>query len=68
VVVTPSEDLSLIRSLSLTHVQINVPEYEAYIIGLALSPEMRIDKLEVFSDSQLIIRQINDQYEVKMLL
>ena len=43
----------------------NVAEYEPFIIGLELAHEMRIDQLEVFGDSQLIIRQINGQYEVR---
>jgi len=33
----------------------NVAEYEAFIIGLEVTLEMRIDNLDVFSDSQLII-------------
>ena len=37
----------------------NMAEYEALIIGLELAHEMHIDQLEVFGDSQLIIRQIN---------
>jgi len=40
-------------------------EYEAIIICLELAIEMHIDQLEVFGDSQLIIRQINGQYEVR---
>ena len=43
----------------------NVADYEAIIIGLELTIEMRIDHLEVFGDSQLVIRQINGQYEVR---
>jgi len=43
----------------------NVAEYEALIIGLELAFEMHIDKLVVFGDSYLIIRQINGQYEVR---
>jgi len=40
-------------------------EYEAIISGLELAIEMRINQLEVFGNSQLIIRQINGQYEVR---
>ena len=40
-------------------------EYKAIIIGLELAIKMRIDQLEVFGDSQLIIWQINGQYEVR---
>jgi len=34
----------------------NVAEYEAFIIGLELALKMRINQLEVFGASQLIIR------------
>ena len=40
-------------------------KYEALIIGLEIALEMHIDSLQVFGDSQLIIKQINDQYAVK---
>ena len=46
----------------------NMAEYEALIIGLEIALEMHIDSLQVFGDSQLIIKQINDQYAVKMLI
>jgi len=42
-----------------------VAEHEALIISLKLALEMHIDWLEVFGDSQLIIRQIHSQYEVR---
>jgi len=32
-----------------------VAEYEALIIGLELTLEMRVDQLKVFGDSQLIV-------------
>lgn len=40
-------------------------EYEALIIGLEIALEMHIDSLQVFGDSQLIIKQINGQYAIK---
>jgi len=43
----------------------NVAEYEAFVIGLKLAFKMHIDHIEVFSDSQLIIRQIHGQYKVR---
>lgn len=39
--------------------------YEALIIGLEIALEMHIDSLQVFGDSQLIIKQINGQYAIK---
>ena len=40
-------------------------EYEAVIAGLNLSHSMEVDQLEVCSDSQLVVRQIEDTYEAK---
>ena len=43
----------------------NKAEYEAVIVGLSLAHSLKIDQLEVCSDSQLVVRQIEDTYEVK---
>ena len=38
---------------------------EAVIAGLNLSHSMEVDQLEVYNDSQLVLRQIEDTYEAK---
>ena len=43
----------------------NEVEYEAVIAGLNLAHSMEVDQLEVYSDSQLVLRQIEDTYEAK---
>ncbi|XP_062094067.1 uncharacterized protein LOC133800111 [Humulus lupulus] len=43
----------------------NVAEYEALIIGLEIALEMKVQSLEVFGDSLLIIKQINGEFVVK---
>ena len=43
----------------------NEAEYEAIIAGLSLAHSLEIDQLEVCSDSQLVVRQIEDTYEAK---
>ena len=43
----------------------NEAEYEAVIAGLNLVHSMEVDQLEVCSDSQLVVRQIEDTYEAK---
>ena len=43
----------------------NEAEYEAVIAGLNLAHSMEVDQLEVCSDSQLTVRQIEDTYEAK---
>ena len=43
----------------------NEAEYEAVIAGLSLAHSLEIDQLEVCSDSQLVVRQLEDTYEAK---
>ena len=43
----------------------NEAEYEAVIAGLNLGYSMEVDQLEVCSDSQLVVKQIEDTYEAK---
>ena len=39
--------------------------YEAVIAGLNLTHSMEVDQLEVCSDSQLVVKQIEDSYEAR---
>ena len=43
----------------------NEAEYEAVVAGLNLAHSLEVDRLEVYSDSQLVVRQIEDTYEAK---
>ena len=43
----------------------NEAEYEAVIARLNLAHSMEVDQLEVCSDSQLIVKKIEDTYEAK---
>ena len=36
----------------------NIVEYKAYILGLEITLELRIKGMEIFGDSNLVIRQI----------
>ena len=47
------------------HTSNNEAEYEAIIAGLNLAHSLEVDQLEVYSDSQLVVRQIEDTYEAK---
>ena len=47
------------------HASNNEAEYEAVIAGLNLAHSLEVDQLEVHSDSQLMVRQIEDTYEAK---
>ena len=43
----------------------NKAKYEAVIAGLNLAHAMEADQLEVSSDSQLVVKQIEDSYEAR---
>ena len=43
----------------------NEAEYEAVIAGLNLAHSLEVDQLEVYNDSQLVVRQIENTYEAK---
>ena len=47
------------------HASNNEAEYEAVIAGLNFAHSLEVDQLEVYSDSQLVVRQIEDTYEAK---
>ncbi|XP_077228511.1 uncharacterized protein LOC143861468 [Tasmannia lanceolata] len=43
----------------------NEAEYEALLAGLSLATELGAGKLKVYSDSQLVVNQVNGTYEAK---
>jgi len=43
----------------------NVAEYQALIAGLELALDRDVERLDVFLDSELVVRQLNGQYRVK---
>ena len=45
----------------------NAAEYEALLAGLQLAKRIRAEKVRVFADSQLVVRQVSREYEVKDL-
>ncbi|GKU89192.1 hypothetical protein SLEP1_g3360 [Rubroshorea leprosula] len=42
----------------------NMAEYEALLLGLQLALELKINAIQVYNDSQLVVNQINSIYEV----
>jgi len=46
----------------------NQAEYEAIIAGLHLSTELEVTRLTCKSDSQLVVRQLKEEYEVRETL
>ena len=47
------------------HASNNEAKYEAVIAGLNLAHSLEVDQLEVYNDSQLVVRQIENTYEAK---
>ena len=43
----------------------NVAEYRALLAGLAKASELGIDRVEVVSDSELLVKQMRGEYKVK---
>jgi len=43
----------------------NVAEYRALVAGLAKAVELGVGELEVVSDSELLVKQMNGEYRVK---
>ena len=43
----------------------NEAEYEALILGLHLARELQAHNVKIFSDSQLVVNQVNDIYLVR---
>ena len=43
----------------------NAAKYEALLAGLKLAKRIRANRIRVFADSQLVVRQVSGKYEVK---
>lgn len=43
----------------------NITEYKVLITGLRLAIQWRINEFQVYGDSQLVIKQVNDEYQTK---
>ncbi|XP_020270743.1 uncharacterized protein LOC109845905 [Asparagus officinalis] len=66
VVLTSLPNHVLPRAFSLTEpCTNNLAEYNALLIGLELARELEIKHLEAYGDSQLIVKQMTGEYEVR---
>lgn len=43
----------------------NFAEYNALILALSISHKISADNLEIFSDSELLVKQFNGEYKIK---
>jgi len=51
--------------LFLGHATNNVAEYKGMLHGLEIASQLQAAEVELVSDSQLLVRQMNGQYKVK---
>lgn len=65
VIKDPQGGTILSRGIFLGQTTNNVAEYTAVLKGLAAAKEMQAESVRLFSDSQLLVRQLNGQYKVK---
>ncbi|GAA0153305.1 hypothetical protein LIER_11575 [Lithospermum erythrorhizon] len=62
---TPQQDL-LPYSFSLSHkCSNNVAEYQTHKLRLETAADLNIPQLEIYGDSQLVIRKLTEEYEVR---
>ncbi|CAM8906321.1 unnamed protein product [Rhodiola kirilowii] len=43
----------------------NMAEYQALLLGLQMARQIRIDEMDIYGDSQLVINQVLGEYEVR---
>lgn len=43
----------------------NTAEYSAILEGLTVANNLKINEIDVYSDSELIVRQLNGEYKIK---
>ncbi|XP_022040192.1 uncharacterized protein K02A2.6-like [Helianthus annuus] len=59
------EAISAVLTIEQDKTTNNEAEYEVLIAGLRLAKEMKVQKLQVFTDSLLVSSQVNDSYVAK---
>jgi ribonuclease HI len=50
---------------SIGHATNNIAEYQALLAGLEIALDRGVERLDVFLDSELVVRQVNGEYKVK---
>ena len=67
VVVRSADDGTVLREegIFLGRATNNVAEYRALLAGLAAAADLSAAQVEVFSDSELMVRQMNGEYRVR---
>lgn len=61
----PQGELKAQKSWYLGETTNNVAEYQALLLGLKLAEKLRVTRIQVLIDSQLLVHQLNGYYRVK---
>ncbi len=62
---TPAGDVAEELGAAIGRATNNVAEYRALLAGLEMALDLGVERLDVFLDSELVVRQVNGQYKVK---
>jgi len=67
IIVRSAEDLSVLHAsgVFLGQTTNNVAEYSGLVTGLIQAEKLKAEEAEFFSDSELLVRQMNGQYKVR---
>jgi ribonuclease HI len=65
IIMAPEGDVLLEFSVPIPHATNNVAEYTGLLRGLEAARELGLQRVEVRTDSELMVRQLNGQYRVK---
>ncbi len=65
VVATPDGEILEQRGERIGRATNNVAEYRALLLGIERARELGADEVELIGDSELIVRQVKDEYKVK---
>lgn len=61
----PRGELSGQRGLYLGETTNNVAEYRALLLGLQMARQLGVHQLQIFADSELLVKQLTGRYRVK---
>jgi ribonuclease HI len=61
----PEGQLRLTKGRYLGQATNNVAEYQALLLGLEAAHQLKVKKLQVFADSELMVKQLTGRYRVK---
>jgi ribonuclease HI len=65
VFISPSQEVITLSFKLEFETMNNIVEYEALVLGLRATKDMKIDELSIFGDVEVIVHQIRNIYQAK---